>query len=133
MKKSLVRVAGGIFVAALIGVMCWTAPSSAVLAAPAPQATDTPMPGMSPSPMPQETAMPEATTAPMPETTAAPGTGTAPAAGTDMLNNNPNGPAWLSKSARNPGPATSGSMRRRTMPHRVRMMRPRPRVTPPAS
>ena len=105
MKISTIRAIGAVFAAALLGVICLNAHPKMGNAAPIQVvAQATAMPTEAPTEMPS---------APMPANqTMAPSTTGVPTyngkpAGTDMLNDNPNGPSWLSKFARNPGPDTS--------------------------
>jgi len=131
MRISMLRVSAGVFAAVLIGVICWSPPPKAMSAVlQVAQATPTEAPSESPS---------DQNMNPNPNTNATPNTGTSPTnqgvptyngkpAGTNMLNDNPNGSGWLSKFARNPGPDTSGvkngmMVRHHTVRH-VRTTRP---------
>ncbi len=131
MRISLLRVAAGAFAVALIGLMCWSAVPKASSAATLQVAQQTPAPTDTSSPDQNMNTTPTTTTNPnttpnttTPSGTMNPGVPTynGKPAGTNMLNDNPNGPSWLSKFARNPGPDTSGTMTIHR--HMVRHVRP---------
>lgn len=102
MNKAIPRILSAVLAACGLAVMLWSAsPVQMALA----QATPMPSPAATPvaSPMPN----PAVTPAGNPPATA-------PSPGTDMLNNNPNGSAWLEKFNRQPTPEPASV--RGTMP-----------------
>ena len=140
MRITMLRLGAGLLAAAVIGLLAWAAPQKAMSAG-VQVAQDTPAPTDTSSPDQNMNTTP-ANTNTSPDTNTAPAN-TAPAmspgvptyngkpAGTNMLNDNPNGPSWLSKFARNPGPDTSNmttttTRRRVIIIHRVRTHPPKP-------
>ncbi|MBV9402605.1 MAG: hypothetical protein JO018_02635 [Candidatus Eremiobacteraeota bacterium] len=145
MRITAFRVIAAVFTAALLGLVCWAAAPNAANAAGVQVAQETPAPTDTSSPdqnmntSPSTTTNPDTNTAPTSTTPSgtmnnnmSPGVPTynGKPAGTNMLNDNPNGANWLSKFARNPGPDTS-NMTNGTMVHRHVMMIKRVRVTKP--
>ena len=104
MKISMFRMIAAVFAAALLGLVCLNAqPKAGYAAAPLPVAQETPTEAPTATPAPTEMSPQPA----MPPPTTGVPTYNGKPAGTNMLNDNPNGANWLSKFARNPGPDTS--------------------------
>ena len=104
MKLSMFPTIAALFAAALLGFVFLSAQPKASNAAPLPVAQMTPTEAPTETPAPAQMSTPPAA---MPPATTGVPTYNGKPAGTDMLNDNPNGPGWLSKFARNPGPDTS--------------------------
>ena len=100
MNKPIPRILTAVLAACALAVTLWSAsPVQMALA----QAT--PMPSPAATAMPSPAATPVASPMPNPAVTPAGNPpATAPSPGTDMLNNNPNGSAWLQKFNRQPTP-----------------------------
>ncbi len=114
MKNSMLRVSAGVFAVMLVGLLLWGAAPKTVSAAGL-QVVAQETPTEAPTQTPSAATTPSGT---MNNPSPSVPTYNGKPAGTDMLNDNPNGPNWLSKFARNPGLDTSGgsSMRRAKTP-----------------